>query len=299
MPQTFYIRNDQQAVPRKRDNIVAGDALRRGAKQNLRSLDRTIGGHVANLMPHEYNGRVLRDGNTYEETPRTARAFASNNQILPNISRDMKKKHKGGFDSKKNKSSSEELCANKENMLNNHQRQQQQQQQQHLQRELDATEGKCNREDYKNMSSSIQEGKENSPLFSNNVSAAPVEKNGRAAEQGDDYNPATPTRLYVGEKSSEGDQLENNNEEYEDPSEFENAPDICIPPVTSTVDSPTLRAAHQWEARSQNIIEGKFSDSLCKLPISPLRSPHPKKRNYYQDRYHYLVQAVNDNFLCV
>ncbi len=104
-------------------------SYRRGARQPLSSLQRTLGGHVAGLMPHEYQSNVkgwqpagssaaagkrgraaaaaravpdfdvaADSGDDHDETPRTARAAA--NAMLPTIGGGRNKHTKRGLGKK-------------------------------------------------------------------------------------------------------------------------------------------------------------------------------------------------------
>jgi len=245
MPTTVY-----QDRPRRR----TGDAFRRGAKQCLTSLDRTIGGSVAGRMPHEYNSSNQHNKRIDDdETPRTARAFASTDHILPNITRDMKKRQHKSFDPTKKK---QQLASNK-----------------HL------------RENKENVSNHQQ----SSPPQPRIQKTPPQHVEGKCREE--ETTLATPTRLYVEDDGNEGT--------YEDPSEFDNAPDIHSPPMTpAAAQSPTLTAAHQWDARAHDGanevgFESKYEEAPLdnattplKPPVSPLKSPNPNHKSYQQHQQH-------------
>ena len=245
MPTTVY-----QDRPRRR----TGDAFRRGAKQCLTSLDRTIGGSVAGRMPHEYNSSNQHNKRIDDdETPRTARAFASTDHILPNITRDMKKRQHKSFDPTKKK---QQLASNK-----------------HL------------RENKENVSNHQQA----SPPQPRIQKTPPQHVEGKCREE--ETTLATPTRLYVEDDGNEGT--------YEDPSEFDNAPDIHSPPMTpAAAQSPTLTAAHQWDARAHDGanevgFESKYEEAPLdnattplKPPVSPLKSPNPNHKSYQQHQQH-------------
>ena len=252
--------------------VAISHPFRRGAKQPLSSLNRTIGGHVAGYMPHEYTSNINNTNtNTNindDETPRTARAFSNNAQMLPNITRDLKKRQRSSFDPTKKKHT---LYHDKENIINGDQ-------EQHSRRTTTrartrtttrkytpppqnkdrssrhSMEQSHNNSSESKVSTTESEGKENF--------AAPVKRTGSRSRP-DDCNPATPTRLYVSAR-----ELENSNKEEEDPTtpnhdhgledsvEFDQAPDIYSPPMTPPASaaesaSPVRTTADQWGAREQ------------------------------------------------
>ena len=315
MPLTIYQQGPSQ-IPRRRQSIN-GDHLRRGAKQPLQAMNRTIGGHVAGLMPHEYN---TTSNNQDDETPRTARAFAFGSAAaLPNISRDFKKRQRKSFDptNKKqfhkvrgyNNKEKENASNNNNNTLNSTRTPPKQQQQQQQQQQSSPT---TNEEKYQ----TEREGKEN------HHGTAPTKRNNTNIDL--DFNPATPTRLYVTTRTNSTPTnitVETPpHQSLEDSAEFDQAPDISpSPPMTpedtaTATTSPTITQAHQWNARQEQTdrerrlndlgieFEGKYNEEDARTaqrsktksphqshqphqhqpPVSPIRSPHPTKLNRSQ-----------------
>ena len=279
-----YYRDEQAAIARRRES-KRGDAFRRGAKQPLQRLDRTIGGHVAGLMPHEYNSSSSSSSSSSsidDETPRTARAFAANSQALPSIAGDMQKRPRGiDRSSFKKKTDWHAMRRGKENSSNNtHTRTPPKKDVAVNDSFRDASKRSGREADSKRrdaLSSSAQEGKENE----NSVYAAPTKRSSGARRQDTQCNPATPTRLYVAVDKETENENENENEaktedysdvEYqEDPSEYDAAPCLHSPPMTPSaavsmaavstppiLSPPTVTAAHQFGARRT---DGNESDS--------------------------------------
>lgn len=277
MPMAVY--NDAAAQSQRRISTQKGDAFRRGAKQNLQALDRTIGGNIAR------RSLPLLEQQNHDETPRTARAFASSAHVLAANTRDVKKRQQHSMDPAKKK------FTHKENRTHNSQVPQNdtfnnnnQHPHHHHQHHHQSIEGKCNREDVPTQPTS-PEGKSN--LENTPTRPRRTTHHARPREEGkNNYN--EDAELAAAPNSS--------------------SPSLSPSLVSVAVHSPTLTAAHQWETREHVVVhpsgsdrrhgkhgtalgidqvEGKYedqqenarrTDSPRKPSVSPLKSPHPNSR---------------------